>query len=101
MRIRKNDLVMAMSGDDAGRSGKVLEVLPGAGRALVEGLNVVSKAMRKSKDRPEGGIVTREAPLPLSVLLPFCPACKKGVRIKRVDVKGTKSRQCRHCGHQF
>lgn len=101
MRIRKNDTVMAMSGDDAGRSGKVLELNPGSGRALVEGLNVVSKAMRKSKDRPEGGIVTREALMPLSVLLPFCPACKKGVRVKRVDVKGKKTRQCVNCGHQF
>jgi large subunit ribosomal protein L24 len=101
MRIRKNDIVMAMSGDDSGRSGKVLEVLPAAERALVEGLNIVSKAMRKTKDRPEGGIVTREAPIKLCVLLPLCPVCKKGVRVKRAVVKGQKVRQCRHCAHQF
>lgn len=101
MRIRKNDMVMAMSGTSAGKPGKVLEVHPTKDRALVEGLNIVSKAMRKTKNRPEGGIITREASLPMSVLLLFCPECKKGVRIKVVADKDGRGRACKKCGHKF
>jgi large subunit ribosomal protein L24 len=67
-RIRKDDIVKCISGSDRGRSGKVLEVYPGADKALVEGLNMKTKHLRKTQDNPQGGIVHKEAPIRLSNL---------------------------------
>lgn len=67
-RIKKGDMVRMISGDDAGKTGKVLQVLPGSGRALVEGLSFVKKHMRKTQDNPQGGVIEKEAPVHLSNL---------------------------------
>ncbi len=67
-RIKKGDLVKALAGDDAGKTGKVLQVLPESDRALVEGLNFVKKHMRKTQDNPQGGVFEKEAPVHLSNL---------------------------------
>jgi large subunit ribosomal protein L24 len=67
-RIKKGDLVKAISGDDRGKTGKVLQVLPGADRALVEGLNIVKKHMRKTQDNPQGGVFDKEASIHISNL---------------------------------
>ena len=99
--IRKNDMVMATAGENRGKTGKVLQVVPSRGRALVEGLNLVRKHLRRSQERPQGGIVDRESPMPLASLMLHCPACKKGVRIKRVRESDKSIRKCRKCGHTF
>lgn len=67
-RIKKGDFVKAVSGDDKGKSGKVLQMFPGTGRALVEGLNFVKKHTRKSQDNPQGGVVSKEASIHISNL---------------------------------
>lgn len=67
-RIKKGDLVKAVCGDDKGKTGKVLQVLPDSRRAVVEGLNFVKKHMRKSQDNPQGGVFDREAPIHISNL---------------------------------
>jgi len=101
MHIRRNDTVVAIHGRDAGRTGKVLAVFPARGRALVEGLNLVTKHLRKSQDRPKGGITQKEAPLSVANLMLHCPHCKKGVRVRRVREGDRKIRRCRRCGHTF
>lgn len=68
LKIKKGDMVQAISGADKGKSGKVLQVLPETGRALVEGLNFVKKHMRKTQDNPQGGVIEKEAPIHLSNL---------------------------------
>jgi len=68
MRIKRGDHVVVIAGDDAGKSGKVLQVLPLEGRAIVEGVNYIKKHMRKTQDNPQGGIVEKEAALSLSNL---------------------------------
>ncbi|HHU14517.1 MAG: 50S ribosomal protein L24 [Kiritimatiellae bacterium] len=83
-RIKKNDTVIAIAGESAGKTGKVLRVLPKKGKAVVQGLNMVKKAIRRSQTAPEGGFVDREAPIDLSNLMPYDPDAKKGVRIRRV-----------------
>ena len=83
-RIKKNDTVIAIAGDNAGKTGKVLRVLPKKNMAVVQGLNVVKKAVRRSETAPNGGFVEREAPIHLSNLMPYDPEAKKGVRISRV-----------------
>ena len=67
-RIKKGDVVQVIAGDDNGKTGKVLEVLAGGDRALVEGLNFVKKHMRKTQDNPQGGVFEKEAPIHLSNL---------------------------------
>ena len=69
MHIKKNDMVVVLSGEEKGKAGKVLAVFPQKGRALVEGINIVHKALRKSQDNPKGGIITKEAPLPVAKLM--------------------------------
>lgn len=100
-RIKKGDTVAVTKGVDAGKTGKVLEVLPERGGALVEGLRLVKKALRKTQERPQGGIVDKEAPIALANLMPYCPACKRGVRIRRVAEGGRSLRKCRACQHAF
>ncbi|MDI6774723.1 MAG: 50S ribosomal protein L24 [Verrucomicrobiota bacterium] len=100
-RIKKNDIVIAVRGVMRGKSGKVLEVLKSKDRAIVEGLNLIKKAMRKTKDNPQGGIVKKEGSLPLSGLLLFCPQCKKGVKISRERDGDRRARRCRKCEHSF
>lgn len=65
-KIKKGDTVKVITGDDKGKEGKVLEVAPEAGRVLVEGVNLVKKAMRQNEENPQGGIVEREAPIAIS-----------------------------------
>ncbi|MFC1452518.1 50S ribosomal protein L24 [Verrucomicrobiota bacterium] len=100
-RVRKNDNVIVVSGVNRGKTGKVVQVLPTSGRALVEGLNLVKKTVRKSQDSPQGGIVEKENPIAVSNLMPFCPDCKRGVRLVRVKDGDRKVRKCRGCGHSF
>ncbi len=67
-KIKKGDTVKVIAGDDNGKAGKVLQVIPETGRALVEGLNFVKKHMRKTQDNPQGGVFEKEAPIHLSNL---------------------------------
>ena len=70
LSVRKGDLVTAISGEDADgkKVGKVLQVFPEKGLAVVEGFNFIRKHMKKSQDNPQGGIIDKEAPLAVSKL---------------------------------
>jgi large subunit ribosomal protein L24 len=94
-RIRKGDLVLVRAGDDAGRTARVLRVIPKSGRAVVEGVNVVFKHLRKSQKNPKGGRVEREVPLPLSNLMPVDPSTGEGVRVSWRTEGGVKRRYAR------
>ena len=100
-RVKKNDIVVMIAGVEAGKTGKVLYVDRASGRVLVEGLNLVKKALRKSENRPQGGIVEKEAAVSESRLMLYCPECKKGVRIKRVPEGDRRVRKCKRCSHAF
>ena len=102
--IRRDDIVIAHKGTPAsgGKTGKVLQVFPGRGRVIVEGLNYIHKALRKSQDNPKGGIIQKEASMAVSNLMLYCSHCKKGVRVSRgVNEQGHRSRKCKKCGHSF
>ncbi len=58
--IKKGDTVYILSGNERGRSGKVIDVLTGSERVVVEGLNMVKKHIRKNQDQPQGEIAERE-----------------------------------------
>ena len=104
MHIRRNDIVLVRAGREAEgkKTGKVLQVMPGKAKAVVEGLNFLYKALRKSQERPKGGIIKKEGPIAISNLMLFCPHCKDGVRVARVrGENGKVSRKCKTCGHLF
>ena len=99
MHIRKDDTVQVIAGDDAPSTGRVLRVLPDAGKVVVEGINRVYRHMRPSRRNQQGGRLSKEMPIDASNVLLFCGACRKGVRIgKRVSAEGRKERFCKQCG---
>lgn len=97
-RIRKNDTVEVRVGEDAGKRGRVLRVFPGESRVVVEGVNMVSRHVRRSAQYPMGARVRREAPLALSNVLVVCPRCDRGVRVGYQGSQGEKARVCKRCG---
>jgi len=100
LRIRKGDKVQVLSGRDKGKSGKVLELLPDEQRAVIEGINLVKKHMRKRKEGETGGIKEIPVPLRTSKIALFCGNCQRGVRFAiKVMADKTKIRICKKC-HQ-
>ncbi|MGI6145197.1 MAG: 50S ribosomal protein L24 [Clostridia bacterium] len=102
VHVKKGDLVQIITGKDAGKKGKVLNVDPQKGRVIVEGLNIVKRHMRPTRVNPQGGITEIEAPLDSSNVMIFCEKCKKPVRINKVFLAdGKKVRVCNQCGEHF
>ncbi|MCS7047785.1 MAG: 50S ribosomal protein L24 [Verrucomicrobiae bacterium] len=63
LHVKKGQQVVVISGDEKGKTGTVLRVLPDKRKVVVEGVNIIKKAVRKSRDNPKGGIISREAPI--------------------------------------
>ncbi len=100
-RIKKGDTVIVIAGEDAGKTGKVLLVVPEKNRLLVEGLNLVKKALRKSESSPQGGIVEQEAPIHISNVMLYDPEAKRGVRVSREREGGRSVRKSKASSHVF
>ena len=81
LKIRKNDTVVVLSGEDKGKTGKVLKVLVEKQRALVEGVNIMTKSTKPSAKNPQGGFVKQEAPIHISNLSLIDPKSGKPTRI--------------------
>jgi large subunit ribosomal protein L24 len=103
MHVKKNDIVMVISGKERGRTGKVLKVFPKKNKVIVEKLNMVKRHMR-ARGRDIGGIVDKEAPIHISNVLILCTKCGRGVRTRRVfkeDQPRKRIRECVKCGQIF
>ena len=100
-RIKKGDTVICNTGKDAGRTGEVKSVNVAKGYAVVEGLNMKKKTVRKSQEMPEGSIIDVPAPIHLSNLMPYDPESKKGVRISRAREGDKSVRVAKGSGHRF
>ncbi|HUW06363.1 MAG TPA: 50S ribosomal protein L24 [Williamwhitmania sp.] len=83
LHIKKGDVVFVNTGNDRGKTGKVLEVLPTEERAIVEGINMVTKHTKPNAKNPQGGIIKQEAPIHISNLNVVDPATRKPTRIGR------------------
>ena len=90
-RIRKNDTVIVRRGNDAGKTGTVLSVDTKSGTAIVGGLNVHKKAMRRTEKTP-GGLIDKEMPIQLCKLMPYDAEAKAGTRVKTGEKEGKKAR---------
>jgi len=92
LRIRKGDKVKVMAGKDRGKTGKVIHVYPTASRALVEGVNMVKKHVRKSQQNPNGAVIQKELPIHISNLSLIDPSSSKNTRISTL-IAGDGSKQ--------
>jgi len=102
LHIKKDDTVIVLAGNDKGKTGKVLKVLVKEDRAIVEGLNMVSKSTKPSAKNPQGGIVKQEAPIHISNLSLIDPKSGKATRIgiKKTD-DGKKVRIAKKSGEEI
>jgi large subunit ribosomal protein L24 len=104
MHIRKDDIVVVITGDDAGTgasptTGRVLRVLPDEHKVVVEGINRVYRHLKPNRRNAQGGRLSKEMPVAISNVLLLCTACRKGVRIgRRYNAEGRKERYCKKCG---
>jgi large subunit ribosomal protein L24 len=81
MKIRKNDMVIVISGNDRGKTGKVLKVYPQKYRVIVEGINLRKRHTKPSQKSPQGGIVEKEAPINASNVMILDPKTNEPTRI--------------------
>jgi len=96
-KIKKEDNVMIVAGKDAGKTGKVVQVLTKKGRVVVEGLNMVKKHQKPAPNR-EGGIVDMEAPIHMSNVMVVDPSDNKPTRVGFEVREGRKLRVSRRTG---
>ena len=98
MKVRRDDEVVVMTGDDKGTRAKVLRVLPEKGKIIVEGVNLVYKHVKPSQRNPQGGRLSKEMPIDASNVQLFCPSCNGPSRIGyRILDNGQKERYCKRC----
>ncbi|MEI7452006.1 MAG: 50S ribosomal protein L24 [Candidatus Falkowbacteria bacterium] len=102
MNIKKNDNVKVLTGKDRGKSGKILQVMPEAGKVSVEGLNLLIKHLRPSKRGEKGQRIEFPSFVNASNVAVVCPKCGKTTRIaykivKSEDGKSKKYRVCKKC----
>jgi len=97
--FRKNDQVVVISGDDRGKSGRILKVLRDKGRVIVEKVNFVKRHTKARGQSRQGGILEREAAIHVSNVMHLCPKCGTGVRVTvRAGSDGKRERFCGRCG---
>lgn len=102
LHIRRGDTVYVLAGDDKGRTGRVLKVLVDKNRAIVEGLNMVSKRVKPSAKNPQGGIVKQEASIHVSNLNVVDPKTGKPTRIgRRKNDEGVLVRYAKKSGEEI
>lgn len=102
LHIKKGDTVYVNAGNDKGQQGKVLEVLVEKQRAIVEGVNMVSKHTKPNAANPQGGIVKQEAAIHISNLQPIDPKSGKATRIARkLNSEGKLVRVAKKSGEEL
>ena len=102
MSIKKDDLVVVLSGKDKGKQGKVLEVMPKSGKVVVENINVASRHTKPRKMGDEGGIIQKEGAIYACKVMRVCPKCEKPTRpAHKLLADGKKVRVCKKCGAEI
>jgi large subunit ribosomal protein L24 len=99
-RIKKGDTIRVIQGKESGKSGKVLRVLEGEERIIVERVNFIKRHMRPSKKLPQGGVIEREASMHVSNVQLVCPSCGQPARVGVRKDGDTKVRYCKKCNVQ-
>jgi large subunit ribosomal protein L24 len=92
MHVKKGDKVRVISGKDKGKTGVILAAYPKDSRVLVEGVNIVKKHSKPSQVNPQGGIMSFEAPIHVSNVMPIDPKTSNPTRVGYTTVDGKKVR---------
>ena len=98
MKIRKGDTVQVLSGNDKGKTGEILEVIPKSEKIIVKGVNIRKKHVKPRKQGEEGGIISVECAIPSSKVNIVCSKCGKATKIGYVIEDDKKVRVCKKCG---
>jgi len=102
LKIKKGDNVEVLSGKDKGKRGKVIKILSAGAKAVVEGLNVRKKTMRRAqRGGQKGSIIDVFSPMPISKIALVCPECGKRTRVGFRLSAESKLRFCRKCNQEF
>ncbi len=106
MHVHKNDMVLVISGNSRGKTGRVLRVVRAKGRLLIEGVNVRKRHTKPTQKIPAGGILEREQSVNASNVMVICPKCNNASRVGYTTVAGVGSRKqkmrvCKNCNEMF
>ena len=101
LHIKKGDIVYVNAGEDKGRTGRVLRVLVTKSKAVVEGINIVSKSAKPSAKHPQGGIIKMEAPIHISNLNPVDKNGKPTRIGRRKNDEGKTVRYSKNTGEEI
>lgn len=100
--IRKNDLVEVIAGDERGKRGRVLHVLPASDSVLVENVNFIRRSTKARRVDQKGGIVEKEGPIRIDNVMLVCTNCDQATRIAHKTLSdGRKVRICKKCGEMI
>ncbi len=97
MKIKKGDTVKILKGNESGKTGEVMLVLPEKGKVVVKGVNVVKRHMKAGQSTPHGGIVDKTLPISISNVQLICPNCSKPSRVEYKVTDKSKVRICKKC----
>ena len=101
LKIKKNDTVIVLTGEDKGKTGKVLKVLKDEQRAIVEGINMVNKSTKPNAKNPQGGFVKQEASIHISNISLIDPKSGKATRVAiQKNEDGKKVRIAKKSGEE-
>jgi large subunit ribosomal protein L24 len=98
LHVRKGDTVLVLTGKNAGKRGKIIQVYPATQRVIVEGVNVAKRHSRPTRSLPQGGIVEKEAPIAGSNVMLVCSKCSQPTRVAKKLVEQKYHRACKKCG---
>lgn len=102
LHVKKGDRVIVISGKDKGKIGSVSKVFTTDAKVVVEGVNMITKAVKANPMAGiQGGLVKMEAPMNCSKVMLYCPSCEKATRVKYDVVNDKKVRVCKKCGEQI
>ncbi|MDZ7370899.1 MAG: 50S ribosomal protein L24 [candidate division KSB1 bacterium] len=107
MHVKKNDLVIVLSGNYRGKKGRVLKVFPDKQRVIVEGVNFIKRHTRPNPQNPQGGIIEKEGPIHASNVMVICPKCNtpsrmgKTVVVDEIRRRKNRVRVCKKCGEML
>ena len=100
IHVKSGDKVVVISGKDKGKVSSVKKVITSENKIIVDGVNMVTKAVKAQGSNP-GGLIKSEAAMDSSKVMLFCSACEKATRIKYEVIDNKKVRVCKKCGEQL
>ncbi|MBR3696731.1 MAG: 50S ribosomal protein L24 [Clostridia bacterium] len=98
LKLKKGDTVKVLSGNDKGKTGEIIEIIPKTNKIIVKGVNVRKKHIKPKKQGEEGGIISVECAIHSAKVNVVCPKCGKTTKVGYVLEKDEKVRVCKKCG---